>query len=508
MDEDRTIDRIRYPHFAALADDAIWFRNCTSVSDCTNHGVPAILTGNYPDLDNLPTLLDHPRNLFTLLAGSHRLVVSEQITHLYQEPQDEATANPTLVHRVTAILTDLSVIYLHSLLPGPWQGGIPPLTQGWKDFGRTPDTATREGTKKGSRKHQFQRYIERISAEDPPTLYFQHLILPHGAFIYYPSGTVFTKNHIEPSGQGHQWGDWGHDETAIIHSWQRHLLQLEFTDNLLGKLLAKLQETGLYDRSLILVTADHGESYWAGLSHRAATEENLGDVLPVPLLCKLPHQQRGRISDRRLETIDILPTIADALSLEIQWPVDGHSGLDTTFAEKTQRTCVAARRFVFSDADLVRQNLTLARKLALFGSGKKPAGLFRVGPYGDLVGHPVSELPVTEESDVWIELLQPELYQHVDTRSDFVPGEIVGLVKGGPATGSTLDLAVAVNGTIQAVTGPYQRQASDADAVWSVLVRENSFRAGNNEIAVYVLDDLRGHPALLSAGAWGASAGK
>ena len=52
-----------------------------------------------------------------------------------------------------------------------------------------------------------------------------------------------------------------HIPWLIQQKYQRHLLQVEFTDRLLGRALDELHATGLYDRSLIVVTADHGESF-------------------------------------------------------------------------------------------------------------------------------------------------------------------------------------------------------------------------------------------------------
>ena len=43
MDEQRQIDAVRYPNFAALAQTATWFRNTTTVADTTLIAVPAIL---------------------------------------------------------------------------------------------------------------------------------------------------------------------------------------------------------------------------------------------------------------------------------------------------------------------------------------------------------------------------------------------------------------------------------------------------------------------------------
>ena len=73
LNEHHQIDAARYPNFAALAGDATWFRNATTVSDSTYQAVPAILTGTYPEPDRLPHAIDHPYNLFTLLAGTYDL---------------------------------------------------------------------------------------------------------------------------------------------------------------------------------------------------------------------------------------------------------------------------------------------------------------------------------------------------------------------------------------------------------------------------------------------------
>ena len=49
LDEHYQIDSVRYPHFAALAEQSTWFRNATTVSGDTVVAVPSLLTGQYPD---------------------------------------------------------------------------------------------------------------------------------------------------------------------------------------------------------------------------------------------------------------------------------------------------------------------------------------------------------------------------------------------------------------------------------------------------------------------------
>ena len=85
LDAERRIDERRFPNFAALAGDATWYRNATTVADLTVTSVPSILTGRYPEPPQLPFVQDHPENLFTLLAGAYRMHVSESSTKLCPE---------------------------------------------------------------------------------------------------------------------------------------------------------------------------------------------------------------------------------------------------------------------------------------------------------------------------------------------------------------------------------------------------------------------------------------
>ena len=98
-----------------------------------------------------------------------------------------------------------------------------------------------------------------------------------------------------------------------------------FVDTLLGQLIAHLKAARLYEKSLIVVTADHGVSFRPHDNRRSITETNFADIMTVPLFVKAPFQQRGEILEHNVETIDILPTIADILDIRLPWSVDGDS---------------------------------------------------------------------------------------------------------------------------------------------------------------------------------------
>ena len=118
---------------------------------------------------------------------------------------------------------------------------------------------------------------------------------------------------------------WTGDPELAIQAQQRHLLQVGYTDLALGRILDKLEKTGLYDESLVVVVADHGVSFRPHGERRRVEEGNMEEIVFVPLFVKPPGQTEGRIVDEHARTIDILPTIADVLGVEIPWETDGRS---------------------------------------------------------------------------------------------------------------------------------------------------------------------------------------
>ena len=105
--------------------------------------------------------------------------------------------------------------------------------------------------------------------------------------------------------------------------------KLAFADRLLGTLLRRLHEKGLYDRALIVVTADNGESFLHRNANRhLATAETIEEIADTPLFIKRPFQHAGRVSRPSRRTEDILPTIADVLGIRMPWRVSGESVFD------------------------------------------------------------------------------------------------------------------------------------------------------------------------------------
>lgn len=324
LDRRGAIDTVRFPNFADLAGQATWYRATTSVSYSTQYALPAILTGNLPKANHrfLPTLADYPNNLFAWLRNSHHLNISESITNLSPICPD---SKPEHLRRAFRLLVDLPVIYLHLVLPEGLTTRLPDIRHGWT-------VPNQQRWRLANPVRQFEAFLESVPNQEEPSLNFIHVQIPHVPWIYLPSGKryisggdmgMFTKRDI-----------WSRDESLVTLAFQRHLLQVGLADRLLGRLLRKLKDDGLYDRSLIVVVSDHGVDFQPGGNRRKVTEANFEDILTVPLLIKTPYQELGRISDRPTRTTDIFPSIAEILQVPSPWPTDGTSVNETLATEQ------------------------------------------------------------------------------------------------------------------------------------------------------------------------------
>src|SRR5690606_10921274 len=89
-------------------------------------------------------------------------------------------------------------------------------------------------------------FLKRVEPVDEPTLWFLHLVLPHGPWRLYPGGSPYDPGNwmdpeSYPTDHSNESGPW----IAAVAE-QRHLLQLEYADALVGQVLDRLKDTGEY----------------------------------------------------------------------------------------------------------------------------------------------------------------------------------------------------------------------------------------------------------------------
>ena len=86
-----------------------------------------------------------------------------------------------------------------------------------------------------------------------------------------------------------------------------------------GELFDELRDLGLYDRSLIVVTSDHGDGFMEHgfISHSTTPYEEL---VRVPLVVKLPGGRfGGRVVEEQVRLADVMPTILETAGAR-RWP--------------------------------------------------------------------------------------------------------------------------------------------------------------------------------------------
>jgi arylsulfatase A-like enzyme len=111
-------------------------------------------------------------------------------------------------------------------------------------------------------------------------------------------------------------GSNGKDLTEKEHDHVRALYDsnVSYQDDLIGQIQKKLTDWGIWDQTMLVITADHGDEQWeeGRVGHGGSERETL---LHVPLIIHYPPLfPAGKVTEG-VEAIDIVPTIADALGV-------------------------------------------------------------------------------------------------------------------------------------------------------------------------------------------------
>jgi hypothetical protein len=494
MNGKEQIDATRFPNFARLAKTSTWFRNTTTLSSSTTVAVPVILTGNPPIPGALPVAQNYPDNLFTLLANGYRMKVNESQTRLCP-PDICKRKDASTESRLSSLYSDARVVYLHLLSPPRLEGRLPTIDESWGNFGSDAGDEL-AGELPPVNIHTF--YIGRVqdfndflttfrAPTTKPTLYFLHLLMPHGPWLYTPDGRLRAVANPRAPGRVHElW--WSAD--LAIQSWQRHLLQVGYTDALLGRFIDRLKAVGLWDKSLVVVDPDHGISFRGGDKRRQPTRTNLSDLAFIPLFMKLPGQHTGRVVDRHVTTEDILPTIADVLGVDVPWETTGHSALGDTPSDHPF-VQVGKLKVPYTKV-LAQRRRSLARQLALFGTGAWDWRFAGTGRFRTLVGKPVDSLNVVEKLDnrAVVDKVGSKLLNKIPSGKPLVPSPLAGYL---PKLRRGGWIALALNGRVAAVSHTY---GTGGKLRFSLLAGDSDFRVGTNETRMFVVSGGTAKPQL------------
>lgn len=515
MRGDGQIDDELFPTFARLAEEGTWYRNATTVDTFTTQSVPAILTGNYPEPEQLAIAGDHPDTLFELLGGVYDVHALESVTQLCSEDvcAEELAPHPTIGQRLRSLGLDVGIVGAHVLVPEDLRDRLPPISDAWGEFGESeapagdapevdrdaePDAflGRFHEAVDSDRRDDFRRLREALRANaegDRPSLYFLHTLLPHTPWEYLPSGDRYQGAGTIP---GYVEDGWNSDEWLSAQGYQRHLLQTSMTDSLIGDVLAELEALDRYDETLVVVTSDHGVTFTNGRDRRWMESDTIGDIAAIPLFIKYPQQQHVGIVDDPVESVDIAATILDVLDVTGAGPTDGRSLLDLDAAKRQERR-ISQRGTVMSiPADSRHRDDVLARKVALFGRQGGLDELYSFGPHGDLVGRELAELEEGAASPLTIGIDQWDALADLDPAAERVPARITGTVTSAEPLGDARYLAVVLGEQVRAIGKTFAHQGRRGQV--SVMLPAAALTSGSGDVRLFeVADDVAsGVPTL------------
>ncbi|HEU0130528.1 MAG TPA: sulfatase-like hydrolase/transferase [Mycobacteriales bacterium] len=491
LDEHGQVDGRLFPGFARLARETTWYPDATGVSGWTPYAAPAMLTGRYPRRAVAPSYTEYPDNLFTLLAPSYDVHAYESVAQLC--PPSVCSGTPAgRATGLAPLLRDTAGVARELVSPYPAREEIGGAYEERSEPPAGASPGFRMGEAKESQPERFTAFLDGLRASDRPTLSFLHLLLPHGPWRYLPSGrrydTIPLAHVLPPQPEGPS-RLLANDPVLAALARQRLLLQLAYTDGLVDALLDRMHASSLFDDALLVVTADHGEGLAPGAHWRSLEDATASDLAWVPLFVKTPGQRHGRVDPRNEQHVDLLPTIADVLDLDVPWPVDGVSllGPPRTGDRKYWYDVPGERREIDAARFRPATRHGIAPRVVTPALGQR--GLFVPKAVRSLVGRRVGAAgspAVGPPAAVRATLADGIDLAHVRLGAESVPAMVRGDLDRAPAGGSTW-FAIAVDGTFAGgaavVPGP-------RDGKWRFmgLVDDRYLHDGAVDVVLYAVD--------------------
>jgi hypothetical protein len=517
LDDGFEIDGRAFPSFARLAATSTWFRNFTTSHNETIGALPALLTGRRVARAPPVTHASHPHNLLAAVPVDQRHAVFESETRLLP-----AGAAPAEAWSSGVVLADVAVLYGRSVLPASLARRLPEVGERWGHFWSGATDSSREGADRApawavdERAQRFAELLDRLEAVEEPGLFYAHVMLPHSPWQILPSGRLYRWRGLSLRGAVapplSRLSQRAADPAYLRLERQRHLLQLQFADRLLGLLLDRLEATGRLDDTVLAVLSDHGRSFTPARDGRSLEgNPDPEAVLRVPLFVKQPGQRSGRAIDRNVESIDFLSTLAEAAGFVVSWPTEGESGYQEGPGRPT-KICHDRHGREHRFAGQLEWSAAVGERDIEAAIAGDPFRFFRLGPYRHLVGRALDTLEVEAAGGAELTLAGGEALAHYDSGASVRPVYLLGRARwpmpdssGAPVEGSdpavhdALHLAFALAGRIVAVTqtlAPVELVAGQATADVAVLLPEDELVAGSNELAVYTVAGLAAAPRL------------
>ncbi|MFH1276797.1 MAG: sulfatase [Candidatus Eisenbacteria bacterium] len=278
------------PNLDRLAREGTLFRDAHAVTSWTLSSHATLFTGLYPSAHRV-------------IEPRHRLADSYvTLAELFRDAGYETAG----------------------FVSGPFLRTPHRLSQGFEIYDDSPSAATQEGAHEDVTNPEMERLLTAYFREGPgrerPFFLFAYLWDPHYDFIPPPPyDTMFTAPGAVP------FDATGFERNPRIHpnmdpadlKWMiaQYDGEIRCTDDLLGRLFALMEELGLWENTIVAVTADHGEEFF---EHGTKGHKNnlFVESVHVPLVVKWADSRPPAEDGRLAGLIDLYETLAAAAGID------------------------------------------------------------------------------------------------------------------------------------------------------------------------------------------------
>ena len=508
LDAEGGIDERLFPNLARLAGESTWYPNATGVAGYTPYAIPSMLSGTFPERRLAPAYVEYPDNLFSLLGEQYQVNAFESISQLCSPRfcTDAPAGRETGFRPMLEDTIDIAAEVVSPRRPKPREG------EEFAEQPVSPDAAPAKGElkpgfklKEGA-KNQPERLTSFLAAVerpvvDKPALNFLHLLLPHIPHRYLPSGTTYAEHAPTfPLSRAKEGDNFRRNEHlgAVQVFQQRLLLQLAYTDTLVGQLIDRMEKAGTWDDAIVVLTADHGAGITPGQKSRLLDTGNAADLAYVPLFVKTPGQGEGKVDERNAMNVDVLPTVADALDVKVPFKVDGVSLLGAPRPDLTKQWYDDPGEPLTVDGAKWRPVPLGGYAPGLVRPELGPDGIFAIGPHRALYGKKLGELTVGSPAPVTATSKHPKGWNAVSLAAGTVPGMLWGDLDRSPG-GTEQWLAVSVNGS---VAGFVYAAPSRKTGTWHFvgMVADRFFVDGRNDVRLHTVQGSTLRPLQWAGG--------
>ncbi len=193
-------------------------------------------------------------------------------------------------------------------------------------------------------------------------------------FLYYPM--ILTHNPFQPTPDSPDW-----DPTISSENKQqspKHFAEMTaYMDKMVGRVVAKLDELGIRDNTLLLFLGDNGTntgitSRFKGTDYKGGKGSTNSHGTHVPLIASWPVvMKQGRVSADLISSTDFLPTICAAAGAQVPENVDGLSFLPQLKGEAgTPRDWLYTWYSPRQSQDMTVKEYAFDHRFKLYRSGK------------------------------------------------------------------------------------------------------------------------------------------